>query len=366
MNPLRILFISRKHPPSIGGMQRLSYHLIQEMGQRVQARAVTWGGSQRLLPVFWGYAFMRSLWEGLKGIDLVSAGDPVVATIGSVMKTVFHVPTVTIVHGLDVTFRFGPYQWLVPRLLRSQDCVVCISDSARACCIARGVSPQRCVVIHPGVSVPKVLPARTLARKRLAELVGCDLERGQVLVTVGRLVPRKGVAWFLQSVYPQVAATNPAAHYVIVGSGPEEDRVRSCVSRLGLESRVSLTGAVSEDDLRHVYVASDLFVMPNVAVQGDMEGFGLVALESAAHGLPVLAADLEGIRDAVVPELTGRLVPAGCASAWDREISALLGSSDALRKISQLARDTVSDRFGWGRMADAYEALFRGLAAKAT
>ena len=359
MNQIRVLFISRKHPPSTGGMERLSYHLIEEMRHRVQATAVTWGGSQKFLPFFLPYALVRSLWEARRGIDLVSAGDPIVALVGWIVKSIARVPIVAVAHGLDVTFSFRPYQWVIPRVLRHLDRIVCISESAMAACIARGVAIERCVIVRPGVSLPAVLPPRRTARERLAEMVGRPLDGMGVLITVGRQVRRKGVVWFLESVYAELAAQTGDVHYVIVGDGPESDRVRAAVARLGLDDRVSLAGTISEDALLHAYVAADLFVMPNMPVPGDMEGFGLVALEAAAHGLPVLAADLEGIRDAVVPGLTGELVQPGNAGAWLEATTRFLNSRDARMAASRTTREALASRFGWARMADAYEAVFR-------
>ena len=356
---IRVLFVSRKHPPSIGGMQRLSYHLVEEMRHRVEAIPLTWGGSQKFLPFFLPYALVRSLWEARRGIDLVSAGDPIVAVVGWIVKSIAGIPVVAVVHGLDVTFSFRPYQWVISRLLRRMDRVVCISESAMTACIARGVDIERCVVVHPGVSLPAAVPSRSTARERLAEIVGRPLGGMRVLITVGRLVQRKGVVWFLESVYAELAAQMDDIHYVIVGDGPDGDRVRAAVSRLGLHDRVSLAGAITEDALVHAYVGSDLFVMPNVPVPGDMEGFGLVAIEAGAHGLPVLAADLEGISAAVSPGQTGQLVPPGNAPAWLEATRRLLSSPDERMATSRVVREAVATRFGWARMADAYYAVFR-------
>lgn len=355
---IRVLFISRKHPPSIGGMQRLSYHLVSHMRRRVRATAIIWGGSQMLLPVFLVYALFKSLWVALHRVDMISVGDPIVGLIGWVLRWLFRVPVVVTVHGLDVTYAFPPYQWLIPRLLRRMDRVICISDSVRKSCIQRGISADRCVIIRPGVTVPERLPSRSIARRRLEDLTGRNLDDATVLLTVARLVPRKGIAWFTESVLPRLASHPANVHYVIVGDGPELGRVRHAISQSRLRSRTFLLGRIPDDDLMHIYVSADLFIMPNLPVSGDMEGFGLVAFEAAAHALPVLAADLEGIRDAVIPEQTGWLLPSADADAWVHELANLFNEPNTRQIVSRRAFEVARDQFEWSQMVDAYEDLF--------
>lgn len=356
---MRLLFITRKHPPSIGGMQRLSYHLVTQMRQRARVSAITWGGSQKFLPFFLSYALARSTIIGRRGIDLVHVGDPVVAPIGWIMRKLFRVPVVVTVHGLDITLSLGLYQWFIPKLLQALDRIVCISGSTLHACTERGIPARKCVIIHPGVDVPSAVPSRERAHRRLGQVLKRDLEGVTVLLTVGRLVPRKGVSWFVECVLPKVLAAKAEVCYVIVGSGPNEGRIRSMATRPDVSGSVYVLGRVSDDDLAHIYTAADLFVMPNLPMPGDMEGFGLVALEAAAHGLPVLAADLEGIRDAVVPERTGRLLQPGKADSWAEGLLAFLNDPESLQEMAQLAPVTVKDRFTWAHMADAYEDLFR-------
>jgi phosphatidylinositol alpha-1,6-mannosyltransferase len=355
---MKVLFVTRKFPPSVGGMQRLSYQLITQMGRRVEVSAITWGRSQKLLPFFLPYALVKSICVGRHGVDLVHIGDPVIAPIGWVMKGLFRVPVVVTVHGLDVTFSMGLYQWLIPRLLRNFDRLVCISSSTYKACVERDIPAQKCDVIQPGVTVPPIMLPRDAAREWLERELGRDLRDVGVLLTVGRLVPRKGVTWFVESVLPRVLAAGVQVCYVIVGSGPDERHVRSLATHPHVGGRVHVLGQVSDDDLTRIYAAADLFVMPNLPTPGDMEGFGLVALEAAAHALPVLAADLEGIRDAVVPEHTGRLLQPGNADLWANGVLELLNCPTSLQEMARKARVMVEERFTWTRMADAYEVLF--------
>ena len=116
-------------------------------------------------------------------------------------------------------------------------------------------------------------------------------------------MPRKGVAWFLETVFPRLVACHLPVQYVVVGTGSDLEHARSLTmaGSSALQKRVHLLGYLPEIQLRTVYAAADVFVMPNLLVSGDVEGFGLVALEAAAYALPVVAVALQGIRDAVVP-----------------------------------------------------------------
>jgi len=357
---MRVLFLTRKHPPSVGGMQRVSYHLITEMKPRAEVIAVTWGGSQVFLPLFLPYALVKSVVVG-RDVDLVHAGDAVMASVGWILGKLLNAPVVVTVHGLDITLPFKPYQWFIPRLLRDLDHVVCVSNSTLKACERRRIPPEKCTVIHNGVSVPAVTASQESARRQLSQILQRDIHGERVLLTVGRLVRRKGVHWFTERVLPRVLAADPDVRYVVVGSGPMASDIRSVASHPSVSGKVHLLGRVSDHDLDHLYAAADLFIMPNLPVPGDMEGFGLVALEAAAHGLPVLAADLEGIRDAVIPEQTGWLLEPGEIDSWVSRVLEALDDPDSLRRMGQLGPATARQRFAWKNMVDAYEDLFRRL-----
>jgi phosphatidylinositol alpha-1,6-mannosyltransferase len=150
-----------------------------------------------------------------------------------------------------------------------------------------------------------------------------------VLLTVGRLIRRKGAAWFAEQVLPRLAAD---VVYAVVGEGPEREAIRAAAERAGVAPRIRLLGRLSDDLLAAAYAASDIFVMPNIEVAGDLEGFGLVALEAAAAGLPVVAADLEGIADAVRDGENGILAPPEDSVAFAAAIERVLALTPQERR----------------------------------
>ena len=361
---LSILFITRKHPPSVGGMQQFSYRLVTEMAKRADTRVIAWGGSQIALPVFLFYAVVSAIRICHQGVRLVHLGDPVLSPIGWILQRLFQIPIVTTVHGLDITYPFSLYQQVVPRLV-SQFChIVCISKSALDACLERGIPASICTVIPPGVEVHPDLPAKADARVKLAQLVGQNLEANELLLTVGRLVPRKGVAAFVRRVLPTLSGKIPSLHYLVVGDGPDQQAIKEAVREQGLESRVHMFGRVGEEDLAFIYRAADVFVAPNVPYPGDMEGFGLVVLEAAAMALPVVASDLEGLKDAIVPGQNGVLLPHDQPDRWIEELAALLTNVSLREQIGEKARQYVATHQSWSAMADRYLALFEAILAE--
>ncbi|MBW2718968.1 MAG: glycosyltransferase family 4 protein, partial [Deltaproteobacteria bacterium] len=110
----------------------------------------------------------------------------------------------------------------------------------------------------------------------------------------------------------------------------------------------------SEEELVELYRAGTLFVMPNIVVPGDMEGFGIVMLEAGACGLPTLAADLEGIRDVIDEGVNGWLAPPEDPSAFAAQIESLLDDPDSLRAASERTAEYVTSTFRWDSTAERY------------
>lgn len=367
---LRILFISRKHPPSVGGMQRLSYQLITAMRARATVQAITWGGSQLALPLFLVYAFLRGLFLARRA-EIIHAGDPLVTPAALMLARLYRLPVVVTVHGLDLTFNFPGYQALVPPLLQQCDHVICISAGTYADAIARGIAPERCSIIYPGLNAPAAVPSREAARAGIEALLGEPLAGGRTLwLTVGRLVPRKGVGWFIEHVLSHLCEASPGTSetgslaYLVVGDGPEMPRLRALVAELGLSGCVYLLGQLSDADLIQVYTGADVFIMPNIPQPNDREGFGMVAIEAALYGLPVIGARLEGIPDAVIEGESGILLPPGDAEAWSAFLQRTLAEPALLDDLRVHAREAVLERFAWDKMAEAYERVFREAASR--
>jgi glycosyltransferase involved in cell wall biosynthesis len=263
------------------------------------------------------------------------------------------------VMGLDVTFDRALYRQTVVRLLRRAPRVLAISEATAAAAIASGVPPERVVVVRLGVEVPEV-DADDRARARAAVLGRWGLpDDAALLLTLGRLVRRKGALWFTENVVPAVP---PRAHYLVAGTGVDAGAVEAAAVAKGVAARVHLLGEVTTEEREDLLRGADLFIQANVPVPGDMEGFGLVTIETAVRGTPVLASGIEGIRDAVVDGETGTLLPAGDVERWTEAVEDALADASALAERGRRARAVASVEYGEAAMGRALLASLEGSA----
>ncbi len=363
MNGL-LLFISRKYPPAVGGMEKLSYRLHTEIGRQHALQVIAWGGSQTYLPVFVLTALGRALAVARQErVRLIHVGDPVLAPLGLLLKRLTHVPVCTTAHGLDVTYPNPLYQAMMQYCLRRLDGVVCISAYTQAVCRRWGIRAERCPVIWPGVDVPDspALLTHTQSRAWLQAKLNVTIVDRPVIVSVGRLVERKGLLWFLREAMPRIRAELPEVLCLVCGDGPLRSQLSAEITRRGLQDHMRLLGKVSEEVLGHVYAAADVFVMPNVPVRDNPEGFGLVSLEARAAGTPVVVTNLEGISESVAAGMDGLVVAAEKGAEFAQAVVAVATGKAGLSGRDQIA-DRIRRELSWTVMASNYACFFDGIA----
>jgi len=349
-----ILFITRKWDGR-GGMQQLSRDVWSGMHE-AYGECARLCALRSLFAVFVLRAVvfgMITVWRG----GHVHLGDVSLAPLGWFLKNVGRGKVTLTACGLDVIWSRWWYQWMLRRTLPFLDRVVCISRATAEEVRMRGVTEGKIVVISPGVW-PGVCGTglHSLARQIRTVSVGATCSPVPLLLTIGRLIPRKGVAWFVHDVVPLLLHNFPHLQYWIVGEGIEELLIKKFIQENGLEHCVHLLGELDDADLEECFAGADLFIMPNVAVIGDMEGFGIVCIEASACGVPVVAARLDGLPDAVIDGETGRLFEPGDPEDCVRVIREVIGRQWDRPK---LVRATL-EYYGWPSLFQRYrDEVFR-------
>jgi phosphatidylinositol alpha-1,6-mannosyltransferase len=225
---------------------------------------------------------------------------------------------ISYVHGLDLAVSHPVYRGLWFPVLRRMDRVIANSEATRGLARLAGIALNRISIVHPGVQLPDIsFDGPEVERFRAAH----GLTDRPLLLAVGRLSTRKGMREFVSYAMPRIAATVPKAMLLIVGDAPNDalragaqsrDSIRAAADAAGVADRVMFLGQITDyRQLGTVYAAADVHVFPVRDLPGDPEGFGMVAVEAAAHGVPTIAFRTGGVSDAVADGISGRLVTAG-------------------------------------------------------
>lgn len=173
-----------------------------------------------------------------------------------------------------------------------------------------------------------------------------------IILTVGRLHPRKGQSFILESLNQLPEALKPKVEFWIVGNGKNTDYEKELKALIKLSDiKVKMLGQLNDEELRAVYEKADIFAMTSIHYKKSIEGFGLVYLEASAHGLPVVASHIGGVPDAVAHNKTGLLVPPGDKRALAEAFTNLI-ESPALRKSMGDAGRLWVGKYRWDKSVD--------------
>lgn len=337
---LKLLFITRKWPPAVGGMEIYSVEMAEEFGKFCNTKVMALPGRPNGQPpkalalIAFGIRCAWYLLRNARRHDLVLIGDLVLAPLALFCRISSRkVRTGVALHGSDVAYHlrsgvtpklYRCYLFLIRCLRGTLDAMIANSDATARQAARLGLTGS--ITIPLGVRLPEpVNPARS-----------------RNILFVGRIMPRKGAAWFAEQVLPGLA---PDIRFQIAGTKWDEAEVE----RLSRNPRVDLLGPVFGRELQMLRASALLVVVPNIPLGGkDFEGFGLVALEAAADGGIVIAANLHGLSSAILDEETGFLVPAENAPAWRQKIGAILEWTEEQRAAFIAdARACLAEEYSW-------------------
>lgn len=373
----RVLIVSYEYPPLGGGGGVIFRDLAEELARRIEVTVLTSGaaglprreeqGGLRIVrtPVLLRNArataslpsmlsfFPSSLWTGRRllgesAFDLVHTSFAIPSgPSGLLLARRFGLPHLLSVHGGDLydpSKRLSPHRTpllkqTVRRVVQGSDRVVAQSTDTRR--RTREIYGEREVDLVPLAVRP--VPFAPASR----EALGLAPE-ARVLVTVGRLVARKGLGALIERV---ARLPEPSVQLVVVGDGPERETLEARARATGAAERVRFTGYVSDERKWQLLAASDLYVSTSLH-----EGFGIVFLEALECGLPVLCYDRGGQTDFLTPEVA-ELVPVDDLDAFEKRLLELLRDDARRRRMGEAGR-RVAREFHVDRFADRYQALY--------
>jgi len=366
-----LLLVTRNFPPLWGGMERLNWHMAAELAGHYALTVIGPAGAAahappgvvvREVPLTPLPRFLLAAgWQSVcvawaERPAAILAGSGLTAPLVWLAARLSGARALAYVHGLDVTAPHQVYRLLWLPFLRRMDRVIANSRATAQLAERAGVRADRIVIVHPGVALPAPLPPAERLRLRADFRTRHGLGEGPLLLSVGRLTARKGLREFVAEVLPRIVATRPDVRLAVIGDAPTHalraeaqtpESIQAAADAAGVGSHVRFLGVMHDmADLAPAYYASDAHVFPVRDRPSDPEGFGMVAIEAAAHGLPTVAYATGGVVDAVAEGVSGRLVAPGDTAAFADALLGLLAYPLPAAPMGDFATGFGWERFG--------------------
>ncbi|HHZ8494125.1 TPA: glycosyltransferase [Enterobacter mori] len=269
------------------------------------------------------------------------------------------IPLVTTLHGFDVTVSNKDLlasrspAWINYLLhqhkVKSQgDKFICVSDFIARQALQHGFPESKIIQHYIGIDVNKYQPRAK------------EDDQG-IILHVARLVEKKGTAVLINAV-KQVKLLNPDVKLVIIGEGPLLDGLKAQVTSLGLDQTVTFTGALPHVDVMAWMRKASMLVLPSITAKtGDAEGLGMVLLEAAVTGVPVIGTQHGGIPEAIIDEQTGFLVKERDDKQLAERISFLMKDEHKRFEMGKNARIFISEKFNLSKQTIKLEKIYQEL-----
>lgn len=351
---MKILVATGIYPPQIGGPATYSKLIYDELPKRgIEVEVASFG---EFIDRPWGIRhvlYFKSLLEKSTQVDLVYAQDPVSVGLPALLASQIRGKALvvkivgdyvweqgrqrfSVTDSLDdFSLRYDSYAWQVKLLKKIQKyvadgatAIITPSEYLKSIIINWGVDSSKVAVIYNGFHMDKIEKTPSVLRRALGL-------SGKVIVSVGRLVPWKGMDILIEA-FGQVRQSIADARLILVGDGPEMENLKLKTSNLKLEDSVRFTGRLEQKKAFEYVKASDVF-----ALNTSYEGFSHQLLETMALGTPIVTTGVGGNVEVIRHEENGLLATLDDKDSFAREISRLLSDDDFASRLAKKAKKDV-------------------------
>ena len=370
MKKQRILLITRNLPPLVGGMERLNWHMADELSKYAEVKVVGPTGAAAVKPkniqvlesplkplvLFMLIALCKAFWTAVCfKPNVIIAGSGLTAPLVWLVSRLTGAKAVVYLHGFDITAAHWVYQKIWVPFFKRMDCVIVNSTPTKILALNAGVLEKDISIVHPGVTLP-VTSQPLYAIQNIKKKY--NLEHKKILLSVGRLTTRKGLKEFVENSLAYIVQQEPDVVLVVVGESPKNslgaelqtsEEILEAAKKNKIENHILFLRIITDNEqLATIYEAADIHVFPVRYIPNDPEGFGMVAVEAAAHGTPTVAFATGGIVDAVAEGISGYLVEKNNYSGLSKQVIALLADPLPKENIQDFAGQFEWGRFGQG------------------
>ena len=355
---MKFLLITEEFPPFKGGIANYYGNLVNfwPLGESLAVLNNNRGELRRSgRHLSWWPAF-SALKRKIKlgKIDYVLVGQILpYGTVAYISSFFNKKPYAVFLHGLDLSLALsGPRKKILARLILSRATKIICANSHVARIVQdnfsfHGATKDKVAVVNPGVvSGAPYVSSETLIDLRKVH----GLEGKTVLLTVGRLVKRKGVDQVIKLLEAMPDDQAEKFVYFVAGTGPAETELKSMVSNKQ-RGNIRFLGEISDKEKWEMYRLCDIFVMPARDIDGDYEGFGIAYLEANICGKPVIAGRSGGVSDAVEDGVNGIMVDPEDLEQISQAIIRLAGDEKLRDFLGEEGRKRAIKKFSWEALA---------------
>jgi phosphatidylinositol alpha-1,6-mannosyltransferase len=375
-----ILIITRNLPPLIGGMERLNWHIADELSKDHIVSIVSHAGAKKTapkdthfygvplkpLPIFLIFAFFKVFWLCIiQRPDILFAGSGLTAPIAVFWAKIFRKKSIVYIHGLDIGTNNKFYKVLWIPWIRYADKIIANSTPTYEICIRKRVNADKLSIICPGVSYPPRAKNHQFIQDAIEKY---KLHDKKILISIGRFTQRKGLNEFIDLSFHQIVKSVPNTVLIIVGDTPNQalnknlqtkELIVSTAKKHHVDEHLIFTGNIPDYNvLSSFYYLADIHVFPVKHIPDDPEGFGMVAIEAAAHCLPTVAFATGGIVDAVQDRKTGYLIENGHYDAFTNSTIKILKEEIFFNPADC---QNYAEQFSWQHLAEKFNLIIKSL-----
>lgn len=373
----RTLFITNDFGPRAGGIETFIIGLIQRLPHASTIVYTSAQGDTREYDATWlaeyGVRVIRDRAKILlptprvvravtklinhEGIETIAFGAAApLAIMSSSLRRAGARRIVALTHGHEVWWsKVFPFTIAMRRIGSTTDALTYLGEFTRKA-ISAALTPKAAdamVKIAPGIDTDHFAPVDATYLRESLGLTG-----KRVIVSVGRLVHRKGQDYLIEAM-SAIVHEIPQAHLVLVGEGPYREHLVKLVQKYSLDEYVTFIGRIQYAELPMYICLGDVFAMPSRSrFRGlEVEGLGIVYLEASACGLPVIAGASGGAPDAVIEGVTGVVVDGEDSAAIAVAAINLLNDPERATKMGLEGRDWIVQKWRWQIWAGKFEKL---------
>lgn len=363
---MHIWLIAENWPPRIGGIERYLTGIASHFPEKsVTVFAPTETADQYTdLPYVIRKKFSwKPLWPAwlplylsLKRLALTQKPDVIICgkalfegRIARLLKIRLGIPYIVCTYGMEIASWSTNQRTRAQlvRVLQEADKVLCINKKTKQELLQLGVEEKNLSLVYPGIDVAE------LSKQNAPEVV---LKKYNIstpyILTVARLVQRKGIDDLLAA-YAKLGSEK--IPLVIVGDGPEKESLMQRAKTLAI-SPIFL-GSIPDEDLHAIYSKASLFALTPKELPGDYEGFGIVYIEAAFFGLPVVATDTGGVPEAVQDTVTGILAKEGDIDSIHQALQTLLLHPTIAAQYGEAGKVRAVQEFSWKAIIEQLSSL---------